>query len=78
MSNEDEDTICRAIVEKLRLQNGARFDEAAKTAYDEGRVGLATKACSQLSRAHCSFWTMNRGRENKCRCFLTWNKMKWL
>jgi hypothetical protein len=30
-------------VEKLRLQNGARFDEAAKTAFDEGRVGLATK-----------------------------------
>ena len=30
-------------MDKLRLQNGARFDEAAKTAFDEGRVGLATK-----------------------------------
>jgi vacuolar protein sorting-associated protein 16 len=43
LSNEDEDTICRAIVEKLHRQTGARFDEAAKTAFDEGRVGLATK-----------------------------------
>lgn len=32
-------------MDKLRLQNGARFDEAAKTAFEEGRVGLATKVC---------------------------------
>jgi len=34
LSNEDEDTICRKIVDKLRLQNGAHYDEAAKTAFE--------------------------------------------
>jgi vacuolar protein sorting-associated protein 16 len=46
LSDDDEDTICRQVVEKLRLHNGARFDEAAKTAFEEGRVGLATKVNS--------------------------------
>lgn len=51
LSNEDEDTICRAIVEKLRGQAGAQFDEAAKTAFEEGRVGLATKLLDYEPRA---------------------------
>jgi len=51
LSNEDEDTICRKIVDKLRLQNGAHYDEAAKTAFEEGRVGLATKLLDYEPRA---------------------------
>ena len=50
LSNDDEDTICRAIVEKLKAQKGARFDEVAKTAFDEGRVGLATKVFCSLQQ----------------------------
>ena len=71
LSNEDEDTICRAIVDKLNMQKGARFDEIAKTAFDEGRTGLATKVSRLVCKVNLSFLTTNYARGSKCPCCWT-------
>ena len=43
VSTDDEDTICRAVVAKLKGKHGISFEEIARTAYDEGRGRLATQ-----------------------------------
>ncbi|RAL67561.1 hypothetical protein DID88_008316 [Monilinia fructigena] len=51
ISSEDEDTICRAIVEKLSGKRGISFEEIARAAYDEGRGRLATSLLNHEPRA---------------------------
>lgn len=51
VSSEDEDTICRLIVEKLAGKRGISFEEIARTAYDEGRGHLATELLNHEPRA---------------------------
>lgn len=51
IGNEDEDTICRAIVEKLSGKRGISFEEIARAAYDEGRGRLATSLLNHEPRA---------------------------
>ena len=71
-------------MDKLRLQNGARFDEAAKTAFDEGRVGLATKVpyphltCPFQYVTAASCLITNHEQGNKSHFYWIWNKMKLL
>ncbi|KAF4627400.1 hypothetical protein G7Y89_g10752 [Cudoniella acicularis] len=48
---EDEDTICRLIVEKLAGKRGISFEEIARAAYDEGRGHLATQLLNHEPRA---------------------------
>jgi len=48
---EDEDTICRLIVEKLAGKRGISFEEIARAAYDEGRGRLATELLNHEPRA---------------------------
>ncbi|TKA58749.1 hypothetical protein B0A49_08037 [Cryomyces minteri] len=43
ISNEDEESICRLIVQKLKGKRGISFGEIARAAYDEGRGRLATE-----------------------------------
>ena len=50
-SSEDEDTICRLIVEKLAGKRGISFEEIARAAYDEGRGRLATELLNHEPRA---------------------------
>jgi vacuolar protein sorting-associated protein 16 len=51
VSSEDEDTICRLIVEKLAGKHGISFEEIARAAYDEGRGRLATELLNHEPRA---------------------------
>ncbi|KAK6592168.1 hypothetical protein H4I96_12028 [Botrytis cinerea] len=51
IGSEDEDTICRAIVEKLSGKRGISFEEIARAAYDEGRGRLATALLNHEPRA---------------------------
>jgi vacuolar protein sorting-associated protein 16 len=51
VSSEDEDTICRLIVEKLAGKRGISFEEIARAAYDEGRGHLATELLNHEPRA---------------------------
>lgn len=51
IGSEDEDTICRAIVEKLSGKRGISFEEIARAAYDEGRGRLATSLLNHEPRA---------------------------
>ncbi|KAI7862783.1 Vps16, C-terminal region-domain-containing protein [Spinellus fusiger] len=50
-SSEDEDVLCRAIVEKLAKKPGLSYAEIAKTAYDSGQTRLATKLLDYESKA---------------------------
>ena len=51
VGSEDEDTICRLIVEKLAGKRGISFEEIARAAYDEGRGSLATELLNHEPRA---------------------------
>jgi hypothetical protein len=51
IGSEDEDTICRLIVEKLAGKRGISFEEIARAAYDEGRGRLATELLNHEPRA---------------------------
>lgn len=51
IGSEDEDEICRLIVEKLAGKRGISFEEIARAAYDEGRGHLATKLLNHEPRA---------------------------
>jgi len=51
VGSEDEDTICRLIVEKLAGKRGISFEEIARAAYDEGRGRLATELLNYEPRA---------------------------
>ncbi|EON69772.1 hypothetical protein W97_09035 [Coniosporium apollinis CBS 100218] len=50
-STEDEESICRLIVQKLNNKPGVSFEEIARSAYDEGRVRLATELLNYEPRA---------------------------
>lgn len=51
VSTDDEESICRLIVKKLRGKAGVSFEEIARAAYDEGRVRLATELLNYEPRA---------------------------
>lgn len=51
LGSEDEDTICRLIVEKLAGKRGVSFEEIARAAHDEGRGRLATELLNHELRA---------------------------
>jgi hypothetical protein len=51
VGSEDEDKICRLIVEKLAGKRGISFEEIARAAYDEGRGRLATELLNHEPRA---------------------------
>ena len=51
VSSEDEESICRMIVQKLKGKRGISFEEIAKAAYDEGRGRLATELLNHEARA---------------------------
>ncbi|CDH59927.1 vacuolar protein sorting vps16 [Lichtheimia corymbifera JMRC:FSU:9682] len=50
-SNEDEESICRTIVDKLYKKPGLSYAEIAKTAYNSGQSRLATKLIDHEPRA---------------------------
>ncbi|KAI8973476.1 Vps16, C-terminal region-domain-containing protein [Mycotypha africana] len=50
-SNEDEDTLCRMIVEKLAKKPGLSYAVIAKTAYNSGQARLATRLLEFEPRA---------------------------
>lgn len=50
-STEDEETICRTIVDKLAKKSGLSYAEIAKTAHDAGQTRLATKLLDYEPRA---------------------------
>ncbi|KAF4553814.1 Vps16-like protein [Elsinoe fawcettii] len=50
-SEDDEETICRDIVEKLKTKRGISFEEIARTAYEEGRGSLAAELLEHEPRA---------------------------
>ncbi|KAJ0308950.1 hypothetical protein Brms1b_009331 [Colletotrichum noveboracense] len=47
---EDDDTICRLVVERLAGKPGISFEEIARAAYDEGRSRLATELLNHEPR----------------------------
>ncbi|KAK3322210.1 Vps16, N-terminal region-domain-containing protein [Apodospora peruviana] len=51
VGTEDDDSICRKIVEKLSGKPGISFEAIARSAYDEGRGRLATELLNHESRA---------------------------
>ncbi|EGS20838.1 putative vacuolar protein sorting-associated protein [Thermochaetoides thermophila DSM 1495] len=51
LGSEDDDTICRKIVEKLSGKPGISFEVIARTAYEEGRTRLATELLNHEPRA---------------------------
>lgn len=51
LGSEDEDTICRQVVEKLAGKPGISFEAIARAAYDEGRGRLATELLNHEPRA---------------------------
>lgn len=50
-STDDEDTICRTVVNKLNNKPGISFEVVARAAYDEGRSHLATQLLNHETRA---------------------------
>ncbi|KAI8391556.1 Vps16, C-terminal region-domain-containing protein [Radiomyces spectabilis] len=50
-SSEDEESICRMIVDKLSDKSGLSYAEIAKTAYNAGQTRLATKLLDYEPRA---------------------------
>lgn len=50
MGGEDDDTICRLIVERLSGKPGISFEEIARAAYQEGRGRLATELLNHEPR----------------------------
>ena len=50
-SNADEESICKAVVEKLADKRGISFESIARAAYDEGRGQLATQLLNHEPRA---------------------------
>lgn len=48
---EDDDSICRLVVEKLAGKPGISFESIARAAHDEGRVRLATELLNHEPRA---------------------------
>lgn len=48
---EDDDTVCRLIVDKLSGKPGISFESIARAAYDEGRGRLATELLNHEPRA---------------------------
>ena len=50
-STDDEDTICKTVVNKLRNKQGISFEAIARSAYDEGRSHLATQLLDHETRA---------------------------
>ena len=51
VSTDDEDSICRAIVQKLKGKPGISFEEISRAACDEGRGRLATELLNYEPRA---------------------------
>ncbi|KAI9846978.1 MAG: hypothetical protein M1837_003334 [Sclerophora amabilis] len=51
VSSDNEDSICRLIVQKLNGKRGISFEEIARAAYDEGRGRLATELLNYEPRA---------------------------
>ena len=51
LGSEDDDEICRMVVEKLSGKPGISFEAIAKAAYDEGRGRLATELLNHEPRA---------------------------
>ncbi|KAH0547552.1 hypothetical protein FGG08_000277 [Glutinoglossum americanum] len=51
VSTDDEETICRLIVQKLTGKRGISFEEIARAAHDEGRGRLATQLLNYEPRA---------------------------
>ncbi|KZF26620.1 vacuolar protein sorting-associated protein [Xylona heveae TC161] len=51
VSTEDEESVCRLIVQKLEGKRGISFEEIARAAYDEGRGRLATELLNYEPRA---------------------------
>lgn len=51
IGSEDDDTICRMVVEKLSGKPGISFEAIARAAYDEGRGRLATELLNHEPRA---------------------------
>lgn len=47
-STEDEQFVCRMIVDKLSCRDGISYAEVAKAAYSVGRIKLATMVHLQL------------------------------
>lgn len=50
LGSDDDDTICRLIVERLAGKPGISFEEIARTAYHEGRGRLATELLNHEPR----------------------------
>ncbi|OAD74766.1 hypothetical protein PHYBLDRAFT_124139 [Phycomyces blakesleeanus NRRL 1555(-)] len=50
-SSDDDDTLCRTIVDKLAKKPGLSYAEIATTAYNSGQTRLATKLLDYESRA---------------------------
>lgn len=50
LGTEDDETICRLVVEKLKGKPGVSFEEIAHTAYNEGRGRLATQLLNHEPR----------------------------
>ncbi|KAF4120359.1 vacuolar protein sorting-associated protein 16 [Geosmithia morbida] len=51
MGTEDDETICRMVVERLAGKPGISFEEIARAAYHEGRGRLATELLNHEPRA---------------------------
>ncbi|KAI9760862.1 MAG: Kinesin [Chaenotheca gracillima] len=51
VSSDNEDNICRLIIQKLEGKRGISFEEIARAAYDEGRGRLATELLNYEPRA---------------------------
>ncbi|KAI5928715.1 Vps16, N-terminal region-domain-containing protein [Camillea tinctor] len=51
VGTEDDDSICRLVVEKLAGKPGISFEAIARAAYDEGRGRLATELLNHEPRA---------------------------
>ncbi len=51
LGSEDDETICRLVVEKLSGKPGISFEAIARAAYDEGRGRLATELLNHEPRA---------------------------
>lgn len=47
ISNDDEDTLCRMVVEKLANKPGLSYSEIAMTAHKTGHSKLATMVCNK-------------------------------
>ena len=50
IGGEDDDTICRLVVQRLSGKPGISFEEIARAAYHEGRIRLATELLNHEPR----------------------------